>query len=97
MTYNKHRRLAGAVRYLPEVFNVQPTADYKVFVADSARAMLDDAWLATAKQMHEAVALTVHSGPRHKRGAASYYTLPKGVEAYLLEDDSTKKDWFCRP
>ena len=60
MTYLKHHRLARAVQYLPEVFAVQPTSDYAVFIPDSAQAMIKDAWQRTTAQMHEAVAKTMH-------------------------------------
>lgn len=97
MTYNKHRRLAGTVRYLPEVFTVQPTSDYQAFAPDSAKAMMQGAWSQTAEQMHEAVVLTVFAGPSCKYHVHSHYALPKGVETYLLDDESSKKDWCCHP
>lgn len=64
MTYNKHRRLAGTVRYLPEVFNVQPTSDYEsLMIATNARDLMLSAWERTNENFATAFELVIAGDP----------------------------------
>ena len=60
MKKNSPRGLAAVIRYLPEVFAVQPITDYRAFAPKSGNSVMQEAWSRTCNQMVDAFVATTH-------------------------------------